>query len=53
VTSRFHRPHRALEGENDFGRRGYGGPMPPEGHGVHHYHFKVYALDAKLEVEAA
>jgi Raf kinase inhibitor-like YbhB/YbcL family protein len=39
----------ALEGENDFGRRGYGGPMPPVGHGVHHYHFKVYALDAELE----
>jgi len=39
----------ALEGENDFGRRGYGGPMPPVGHGVHHYDFKVYALDAELE----
>jgi Raf kinase inhibitor-like YbhB/YbcL family protein len=39
----------ALEGENDFGRRGYGGPLPPKGHGVHHYHFKVYALDIKLE----
>jgi Raf kinase inhibitor-like YbhB/YbcL family protein len=42
----------ALEGENDFGRTGYGGPMPPEGHGVHHYHFKVYALDAELEAAA-
>jgi Raf kinase inhibitor-like YbhB/YbcL family protein len=42
----------ALEGENDFGRTGYGGPMPPRGHGVHHYHFKVYALDAELEVAA-
>ena len=26
--------------------------MPPEGHGVHHYHFKVYALDGELEAEA-
>ncbi|MHC4985261.1 MAG: YbhB/YbcL family Raf kinase inhibitor-like protein [Planctomycetota bacterium] len=31
---------------------GYKGPMPPPGHGVHHYHFKLYALDAALELEA-
>ncbi|NBB95541.1 MAG: YbhB/YbcL family Raf kinase inhibitor-like protein [Planctomycetes bacterium] len=36
------------QGVNDFGEKGYGGPMPPEGHGVHHYHFKLYALDADL-----
>src|SRR5215468_10586403 len=30
-----------LEGVNDFRRKGYGGPMPPPGHGVHHYHFKL------------
>jgi len=30
---------------NDFGQPGYGGPCPPPGHGVHHYHFKLYALD--------
>jgi phosphatidylethanolamine-binding protein (PEBP) family uncharacterized protein len=23
--------------------------MPPRGHGVHHYHFKVYALDTELD----
>jgi Raf kinase inhibitor-like YbhB/YbcL family protein len=40
----------ALEGLNDFGGKGYGGCMPPRGHGVHHYHFKVYALDAELDV---
>jgi hypothetical protein len=34
-----------VPGVTDFGRTGYGGPMPPKGHGVHHYHFKVYALD--------
>ena len=45
-------PQGALEGENDFGGRGYNGCMPPEGHGVHHYHFKVYALDSELEAEA-
>jgi Raf kinase inhibitor-like YbhB/YbcL family protein len=42
----------ALEGENDFGGTGYGGPMPPRGHGTHRYRFKVYALDAELEVVA-
>ena len=39
----------ALEGNNDFGAQGYGGPKPPRSHGVHHYHFKIYALDAELE----
>lgn len=38
----------ATEGVNNFGKTGYRGPMPPPGHGVHHYHFKVYALDANL-----
>jgi Raf kinase inhibitor-like YbhB/YbcL family protein len=42
----------ALEGRNDFGGTGYGGPMPPRGHGAHRYRFKVYALDAELEVVA-
>lgn len=40
----------ATEGVNDFGRTGYGGPMPPKGHGVHHYHFKLYALGEKLNL---
>ena len=33
------------EVSNDFGKRGYGGPCPPKGHGPHHYHFKLFALD--------
>jgi Raf kinase inhibitor-like YbhB/YbcL family protein len=37
--------------ENDFGRRGYGGPCPPKGHGPHRYHFTVYAIDVpRLEM---
>ena len=36
-------------GTNDFGEAQYGGPMPPPGHGVHHYHFKLYALDAPID----
>ena len=35
----------AAQGENSWPRLGYSGPCPPPGHGVHHYHFKVYALD--------
>jgi Raf kinase inhibitor-like YbhB/YbcL family protein len=36
---------------NDFGKSGYGGPCPPQGHGPHHYHFKLLALDVdKLNV---
>ncbi len=42
----------AIEGVNDFRRTVYGGPMPPPGHGVHHYHFNVYALDTKLDLKA-
>src|SRR5688572_23059677 len=32
---------------NDFGEPGYGGPRPPRGHGPHHYHFKLVALDVE------
>jgi Raf kinase inhibitor-like YbhB/YbcL family protein len=36
---------------NDFGRGGYAGPCPPRGHGVHHYHFRLHALDVgRLEL---
>jgi Raf kinase inhibitor-like YbhB/YbcL family protein len=40
----------AAQGMNDFGKVGYGGPCPPRGHGVHHYHFRLYALDAELNL---
>ena len=36
-------------GDNDFGKPGYGGPQPPQGHGTHHYYFWVYALDTPVE----
>jgi Raf kinase inhibitor-like YbhB/YbcL family protein len=32
-------------GQNDFGKTGYGGPMPPNGHGTHQYYFWVLALN--------
>lgn len=40
------------QGANDFGNLGYDGPQPPKGHGLHHYHFRVAALDVEhLNVE--
>jgi Raf kinase inhibitor-like YbhB/YbcL family protein len=40
------------EGQNDFGTTGYRGPCPPRGHGRHRYVFRLYALDAELELAA-
>jgi Raf kinase inhibitor-like YbhB/YbcL family protein len=34
-----------VSGRNDFGRRGYGGPCPPRGHGPHRYFFRLYAVN--------
>jgi hypothetical protein len=39
----------ALQGRNDFGEIGYGGPCPPPG-SPHHYIFTLYALDTKLNL---
>ena len=41
-----------LQGGNDYGEQGWGGPMPPPGHGTHHYYFWVYALDTELGADA-
>ncbi len=41
-----------VEGKNSFEKIGYGGPLPPRGDGMHHYHFKLYALDQALGVAA-
>jgi len=38
-------PKAFVGGVNDTGKTGYMGPYPPNGHGVHHYYFWVYALD--------
>jgi len=39
-----------VQGVNDFGSPGYGGPMPPPGHGTHHYFFWLLALDSEPEL---
>ncbi len=41
----------AMQGYNDFGKVGYNGPCPPKGHGVHHYHFKIYAVNSLIELK--
>jgi Raf kinase inhibitor-like YbhB/YbcL family protein len=43
-------PDGAKQGVNDYKRTGYGGPCPPPGQ-PHRYFFKLYALDAKLELK--
>lgn len=40
------RPAAGLrQARNDFGRLGYGGPCPPKGGGIHHYRFRLLAID--------
>ena len=37
-----------VQGKNGKEENEYTGPCPPEG--IHHYHFRVYALDTKLDL---
>jgi Raf kinase inhibitor-like YbhB/YbcL family protein len=39
---------KGVQGTNDFGRSGYGGPCPPSG--THRYYFKIFALDRELDL---
>jgi len=43
-------PPGMLQGKNNWDEIGWGGPLPPPGHGVHHYHFQVFALDTHLQL---
>ena len=45
-------PDGAIQGMTDFGRVGYGGPMPPPG-SAHRYFFKLYALDCVVDLAPA
>lgn len=40
----------ARQGANGQRNVGWMGPLPPRGHGLHHYHFEVFALDAPLSL---
>jgi Raf kinase inhibitor-like YbhB/YbcL family protein len=47
-------PAGALQGANSWSsgqKIGYRGPAPPPGK-VHHYHFRIYALDTALPLES-
>jgi hypothetical protein len=45
VTKLAEADRNYTSGPNSSGKPGYGGPMPPERHGVHHYYFWIMALD--------
>ena len=49
-----HKPDAAIQtARNDFGNAQYDGPQPPPGHGPHHYHFRLFALDVpQLSISA-
>src|SRR5438552_16166311 len=41
---------KGVQGTNDCGKSGYGGPCPPSG--THRYYFKILALDRGLDLSA-
>lgn len=44
-----------VQGKNSWktgNTNGYRGPAPPPSHGVHHYHFRLYAIDTTLTLPA-
>jgi len=57
IPSALHRllegevPPDAVETENGFGDKGWGGPCPPEGDEPHRYVFAVYAVDGPLGLD--
>ena len=38
-------------GKNSWDENGWGGPLPPPGHGTHHYHFQLFAIDTRLDLK--
>jgi len=51
VTSLDEGTKQHTSGKNDFGKTGYNGPMPPNGHGAHSYYFWVLALKESVKLE--
>ncbi len=50
ITPQENPDNGGKQGINDFRKIGYGGPCPPGG--THRYYFKIYALDAILNLPA-
>jgi len=44
-------PQKAIQGINDFGKRAYVGPYPPDG--IHRYKFRIYALNTVLNLDSS
>jgi Raf kinase inhibitor-like YbhB/YbcL family protein len=42
-----------VQGKNTMGHCRYDGPAPPPGHGTHHYHFQLFALDVTIQRDEA
>lgn len=46
-------PKEAIQSITDYGMKGFGGPCPPKGHGIHQYIITIYALKTdKLPLDA-
>lgn len=43
-------PQDVIQGRNGNGGYGWFGPRPPAGHGLHHYYFQVFALNAPIDM---
>lgn len=42
-------PPGSVQGKNDFGNAGYGGPCPARE--LHHYRFRLFALNAEIDLK--
>ena len=40
-------PKEAIQSITNYGKKGYGGPCPPKGHGLHEFIFTVFALEVE------
>ncbi len=47
INPKLRDPDSGINGVNSFGNNRYDGPHPPQG-SVHHYHFKLFALNKKM-----
>ena len=49
-ASQKNMPAGSVKLSNSFGFKGYGGPQPPAGTGIHNYELAVYALSAEISL---